>query len=355
MFDSISYTRCRRVILVAVETSGTDYVLHEMSPMFHEPETKGYVYLAGPMTGRAHWNYPMFMKAAKSLRSYGWSVFNPAESGLGLGISKSLYLREDFGYIANYATHVAVLPEWETSEGARAEVMMALAIGLPVINAFFPDYREHINMKWFGEPPIIKTEEAVPLKVALSGRMKAGKDTTGRALRALTNVPTGSFAATLKEGCGVFGIGVSEETKDRTVLQDIGEYFTQRNPRHWVDLFASNHPRLHDSGIIITDMRNDGEFEWCKEQGIVTVRLEVSEETQLARGAEADRLTHPTETRMDARLDEFDMVFEEGHTPEEIADTILRYTGSVERLELLRNEARVLSVPRKESHDYRKR
>jgi hypothetical protein len=296
------------------------------------------IYLAGPMSGRPHYNYPAFMKAAHLLRRSGYDVFNPAESTLGLGKDKTEYLREDFEWIINEAEGMALLPEWETSEGALAEVYIAKTLQLFIFHADTMQPAT-ISPDIHGQKFVAATCEPSPLRVALSGKMKAGKDTTGDILHHLTRAPRASFAATLKEGCARMGIGVSEATKDRTVLQEIGEYFTQRDARHWVKLLDANTPQRNATGLIITDMRNPGEFEWAKENGLVTVRLQVSERTQLARGAEKDRLYHPTETRLDDRIDEFNIVIQEGLTPREVADVILRQTGSMERLQALQQKS----------------
>lgn len=303
-----------------------------------EPMRK--VYLAGPMSGHAHYNYPHFIHTARYIRDRFPTtiVFNPAESTLGLGRQKKEYLREDFDFIVNEADALMVMYGWKWSEGARAEVHLALSLGLPIYDAtgdMVTDISSEIDLADTFSEVNAQYQTSLPLAVALSGKMKAGKDTVGAILADYTRVKRDSFARPLKDGCGVFGVGVDEATKDRTVLQDIGEYFTQRDGRHWVKLLAARNPDIYNTGIIITDLRNDGELDWCKEFGIVTVRLQVSEKTQLERGAEADRLTHPTETRMDSRENEFDMVIPEGGTPESIALQILNATGSVERVHAL--------------------
>ena len=109
------------------------------------------VYLAGPMRGIPHFNFPAFTKAAAELRSMGHEVFNPAERDnerYGADISADnpdgsekraefLYgfsLREalaaDMQYICNHAEAIALLPGWESSKGALAELATARALTL---------------------------------------------------------------------------------------------------------------------------------------------------------------------------------------------------------------------------------
>lgn len=112
------------------------------------------VYLAGPMRGIKDFNFPAFDAAAAKLRAAGILVFNPAEhdrevNGADFGKSetgsldeveaKGFSLRDalkaDTSWICDNADAVAVLPGWENSKGAIAEVSLAKALGLEVYYA----------------------------------------------------------------------------------------------------------------------------------------------------------------------------------------------------------------------------
>ncbi|KQP62944.1 dATP/dGTP diphosphohydrolase domain-containing protein [Nocardioides sp. Leaf285] len=119
------------------------------APMKHDDVHA--VYLAGPMTGIPAFNYPAFMNAAAALEGVGYAVFNPAtHTGLdtrGLtgneaadhpslrGLDRRVAFLAYTQFILAEADAVAVLPGWETSKGARAEVALALAAGLLIIDA----------------------------------------------------------------------------------------------------------------------------------------------------------------------------------------------------------------------------
>lgn len=111
------------------------------------------VYLAGPMRGIPEFNFPAFREGAKILRAYGHEVFSPAEKDIerhGVDISKGnargdesvavaehgFNLREalgvDLAWICKEAEAIAMLPGWEDSKGARAELATAVALGLEV-------------------------------------------------------------------------------------------------------------------------------------------------------------------------------------------------------------------------------
>lgn len=110
------------------------------------------IYLAGPMTGIPHFNYPAFNAAAAILRADGHEVFNPAEHDIETfgkdisnptgcavqaaadhGFDRRAALKADLAWICDHAEAIAVLPGWEQSSGARAEHALASALGLNVI------------------------------------------------------------------------------------------------------------------------------------------------------------------------------------------------------------------------------
>ena len=112
------------------------------------------IYLAGPMRGIPEFNFPAFNSAAKALREQGHEVFNPAERDIerhgGVDISKGnaagceatataqhgFNLREalcdDLTFICKEADAIALLPGWENSKGASAELATAYALGLEI-------------------------------------------------------------------------------------------------------------------------------------------------------------------------------------------------------------------------------
>lgn len=110
-------------------------------------------YLSGPMTGYPEFNYPAFNKAAKRMREIGLIVYSPAErrgangevldttgmSAIERLPKEAFDLREAFAdysrFITTEADAVAVLPGWEHSKGAVAEVMLGRSIGLPIVDA----------------------------------------------------------------------------------------------------------------------------------------------------------------------------------------------------------------------------
>jgi hypothetical protein len=107
------------------------------------------VYVAGPMRGVPDFNFPAFASATARLREVGFEVFSPAERDLNAGFDPTGLtgnedlaahgfdlrhaLAVDLDYVCRMADAVAVLPGWERSSGARAEVAAARALGLDVL------------------------------------------------------------------------------------------------------------------------------------------------------------------------------------------------------------------------------
>lgn len=105
------------------------------------------LYLAGPMTGIEHFNFPAFDAAAKHLRDAGHTVFNPADNdrengfdgksaagdpveAAAKGFDLRTALKQDLSWICDHAEGIALLPGWEESRGARAEVALGRALGI---------------------------------------------------------------------------------------------------------------------------------------------------------------------------------------------------------------------------------
>ncbi len=126
------------------------------------------IYLAGPMTGIEYFNFPMFDTFRDIYKNMGYIVFSPADHDRELleqpewwmpQESDSLgpwkewnivgaptlrkMLGDDLGWIAKNATHMAMLPGWEKSNGAFAEWALAKALSLDI--KYYPIENEMIK------------------------------------------------------------------------------------------------------------------------------------------------------------------------------------------------------------------
>lgn len=93
------------------------------------------VYLSGPMKGYDQSNYPLFNRVAGELRAMGHEVYNPAEFPHD-GPRETFPLRKAFAayakFICEEADTIVLLPGWEKSLGASAELALARNCGLVV-------------------------------------------------------------------------------------------------------------------------------------------------------------------------------------------------------------------------------
>lgn len=99
------------------------------------------MYVAGPMRGYAHSNFPAFDSAAAWFRAQGHEVFNPADHDREMGFDGEsdcnitqddfhAMFRWDLGKVAESGA-VVFLPGWQKSKGACVERAVAFYLGTP--------------------------------------------------------------------------------------------------------------------------------------------------------------------------------------------------------------------------------
>jgi len=91
------------------------------------------IYIAGPMTGHDNFNYDRFHEVEKTLRDKGFlHVENPARHFDGRqDMTWNAYLQAAIEAVIRSDIIVA-LPGWNESTGARLEVAIGMAIGMPI-------------------------------------------------------------------------------------------------------------------------------------------------------------------------------------------------------------------------------
>ena len=94
--------------------------------------TKPKVYIAGPVTGRTDYE-EKFAEAEAFLDAMDCEPYNPVKSGLVDGWEYRDYINRGFRMLME-ADAIYMLPDWESSPGARLERMYAEICGLKVIN-----------------------------------------------------------------------------------------------------------------------------------------------------------------------------------------------------------------------------
>lgn len=99
------------------------------------------VYIAGPMTGIEEYNYPAFFAAEDRFKAAGWKVFNPARhdaswitDDMDPDWVRAQYMRQDIIDVMD-ADAIALLPGYENSKGALAELTVARILCKEVLDA----------------------------------------------------------------------------------------------------------------------------------------------------------------------------------------------------------------------------
>ena len=90
------------------------------------------LYLAGPMSGIAAYNYPQFNRVADWLRKRGHEVFNPAENKDGGTFQRrSFYMRLDIPALLK-SEGLVLMNGWRQSRGANLEAWIAIDTEMPL-------------------------------------------------------------------------------------------------------------------------------------------------------------------------------------------------------------------------------
>jgi len=88
------------------------------------------VYISGPMSDLPDHNRPAFWMAEMAINSLGVGTLSPAHWPANLPYE--YYMRQDFRLLLE-ADVIFVLTGWKLSRGAKIEMEMASAMGLPII------------------------------------------------------------------------------------------------------------------------------------------------------------------------------------------------------------------------------
>lgn len=149
------------------------------------------------------------------------------------------------------------------------------------------------------------------LKIAITGKMRAGKsEAAWRLFHAHGFHYPISFGMELKHTADrLFPAYAKRGGKPRELYQRFGQLCRSIDENVWIYHVENDVKmaleRRSTTGIVIADLRQPNEYEWCKRNGFVIIRVNASEDTRLARAnAEGDVFTvedlhHETEMHVD--------------------------------------------------------
>jgi dephospho-CoA kinase len=156
--------------------------------------------------------------------------------------------------------------------------------------------------------------EVSVVKIALTGKIRSGKSTVSNHLCIRHSFNEVAFGDALKKNAHATFPWVSEFSKPRALYQQFGQLMRQIEPDVWI-----KHAELavkgaidfrvntgsEKMGVVITDLRQPNEYEWCRNNGYTIIRVTAPDEDRIARAklagddfTEAD-LEHETESHID--------------------------------------------------------
>jgi dephospho-CoA kinase len=160
------------------------------------------------------------------------------------------------------------------------------------------------------------------VKFALTGKMRAGKDELSNHLYIKYGFDRVAFGDALKKHAHAAFPWVSEFSKPRALYQSYGQLMRQIYPDVWIKhaeqavkgaIDFRVHTGAEKVGVVITDVRQQNEVDWCRANGFTLIRVTAPDEDRIARAKiagddfnEAD-LEHETESHIDGFAVDFEI------------------------------------------------
>jgi len=175
---------------------------------------------------------------------------------------------------------------------------------------------ESLLNKTLSSIPSISPSHSHELRIAVTGQMRTGKDTIAQAISQYLNhagysVFPHTFGESLKAvATQLFPEEFKDGKKPRELFQWLGQTMRQRNEDVWINQVNQAISELNelsnDSDIthvahIITDLRQPNEYEYCKMNNFIIIKVTCDDEVRIKRMQElddnfkVDDLNHETE------------------------------------------------------------
>lgn len=191
----------------------------------------------------------------------------------------------------------------------------------------------------------IKRQSTPNIYIALTGKMRSGKDTIARYLSAQFrkegfSVNRIAFGDALKvKAKELYPEEFTEGKKPRELFQWFGQTLRERNEDVWVNQVAQAinkknkdtkwmgyNPQVY----IITDLRQPNEYQFCKDNNFIIIKVECNDVTRINRMHELGDNFTPTDLHHDTEthIDNFD-VTTTIDTSELSKDELFTYTDEI--------------------------
>ncbi|MED4819181.1 hypothetical protein P9654_04720 [Bacillus atrophaeus] len=180
-----------------------------------------------------------------------------------------------------------------------------------------------------------------PVKIALLGEIRAGKDTVAELIEKHIKADKSTYFLAFADGIHKvirkYFPKAYKEGKPRKHLQQIGQSFRVLNPDIWIDtLFNSNvfnKAARSQSNIIITDVRQPNEALRAMQEGFtvikVTADFDVRVERAKAKGDSFNLEDFYHETEMAIQQCPYDVLIDNSYTLENLEERVKEVLGEV--------------------------
>jgi dephospho-CoA kinase len=158
------------------------------------------------------------------------------------------------------------------------------------------------------------TREIPVVKIALTGKLRSGKDTVAHHLYIRYGFDKVAFGDALKRIAHDTFPWVSEFSKPRALYQNVGQLMREIEPDVWVKhaeraVKGAIDFRVNTGAdkviVVVTDCRQQNEVDWCRANGFTLIRVTAPDEDRIKRaiaaGDDFDEkdLSHETEIAID--------------------------------------------------------
>ena len=140
------------------------------------------------------------------------------------------------------------------------------------------------------------------MKIALTGKMRSGKDTVAEIMGKYARFNEIKFSKGITEIIENYLPEVASKGKDRYAYQVIGQSLREIDPLIWVKYSIG---KAIGDNVIITDLRQQNEYEYLKEHGFIIIKVEsnlgdrINRMKELDEDNSIDRMNHETERFID--------------------------------------------------------
>jgi dephospho-CoA kinase len=159
------------------------------------------------------------------------------------------------------------------------------------------------------------------VKIALTGKLRAGKDEVAQYLYIRHGFNRVAFGDALKRHAHEVFPWIPQSSKPRALFQAFGQLMREIDPDVWVKhaeravqgaLDFRVNTGAERVGIVLTDVRQANEVAWCRENGFTLIRVTAPDEVRIARAIEAgdDFTVHDLAHETELAIDGFEVDYE---------------------------------------------